>query len=123
PRGLLPVGRLPDRGPGGLRRSVMRVCAACGNPLAAYVRADRMTCSDACRKRLERARVRGVAVTGYQSQGMHVVTDNPPPGRPPGGTPGPSKYTEEELRIPDDLTIPKFLRREPDAPHWPLYQS
>jgi hypothetical protein len=32
-----------------------------------------------------------------------------------------SKYTEEELRIPDDLTIPKFLRRDPDAPHWKDY--
>jgi len=99
---------------------MIRECAECGNPLPDYVRADAIYCSATCRKRRERAKAKGIAVTGYTGRGYQAVTDNPPSTPLTSPLSVPSKYSEEELRIPDDLTIPKFLRREPDAPHWKL---
>lgn len=100
-----------------------RRCLSCGNDLPDYVRADRHYCSDGCRKRAERARARGVAVTGGGGAGYMGVTDSPPP-RPPGSMPTMSKE-EIEARYPieEDLTIPSWLRRVPDAPHWQDYDE
>jgi hypothetical protein len=103
----------------------MRACVSCGRELPADMRADAICCSNYCRLRHLRARRRGakLSVSPHKGEGYVAVTDNarPVPSAPPSGAP--SKWTEEELRIPDDLTIPKFLRREPDAPHWKDYDQ
>jgi hypothetical protein len=102
---------------------MIRVCVVCEKPLAEDARADITTCSGRCRMRQLRARRRGakIAVTPDLGEGYHAVTDSPRPAPATGASSVSPKYTEEELRIPDDLTIPKFLRREPDAPHWKDY--
>jgi len=128
----------------------MRNCEWCEEPLHESARNEARFCSGKCRLASLRAKRKGAkAVTTSLEAwepGYHAVTDNPPPTPPPPlvtanppPTPPPplvtasrpsqapsrasSKYTEEELRIPDDLTIPKFLRREPDAPHWKDYDK
>lgn len=101
-----------------------RYCAApgCTNELPDYVRTDKHYCSDGCRKRAERARAKGVAVTGPVARGYTAVTDSPAPATPGARS---SILSQAELDakypIPEDLTIPKWLRREPDAPHWKDY--
>jgi len=122
----------------------MRHCEQCGKPLHEASRDDMRFCSGKCRVANLRANARALAKTkgakvitdGTATQpegGYHAVTASPLPTPPssfvtassPPQTPAPrpSKYTEEELRIPDDLTIPKFLRREPGAPHWKLLDA
>ena len=115
----------------------MRNCEWCEEPLHESARNEARFCSGKCRLASLRAKRKGAkAVTTSLEAwepGYHAVTDNPPPTPPPplvtasrpsqAPSRASSKYTEEELRIPDDLTIPKFLRREPDAPHWKDYDK
>jgi len=98
-----------------------RFCAApgCTNELPEWMRADAICCSALCRKHLERARAKGtLSVTGA---GYTAVTDNPPVASPAvPARPLSQAELDAKFPIPDDLTIPKWLRRDPDAPHWKL---
>lgn len=101
-----------------------RRCVACGNDLPDYVRADKHYCSVRCRMAAMRAKARGVAVTEQVDKGYTAVTDNPPPAVPASSSQSLSKADlDARFPIPDDLTIPKWLRREPDAPHWKDYDK
>lgn len=98
-----------------------RYCAApgCTEELPDGMRADAICCSIGCRKRLERAKVKGaLSVTG---RGYMGVTDNPPVAPLPASAPMLSRAElDAKFPIPADLTIPKWMRRQPDAPHWKL---
>jgi hypothetical protein len=98
-----------------------RYCTApgCTNELPEGVRADATCCSPVCRKRFERAKVKGtLSVT---ARGYMGVTDNPNAAPLPPSAIGLSRAKlDAKFPIPDDLTIPKWLRRDPDAAHWKL---
>ena len=107
-----------------------RYCAACGESIPDYARPDVIYCSGKCRVRALRAKNKGArllgdvtGVTGTLDTGYIGVTDNPPPVEPTRLSRLPTKYDEERFPISSDLTIPKFLRREPDAPHWKDYDG
>jgi hypothetical protein len=95
-----------------------RYCAACGGDLPVGLRTDAVCCSASCRKRLERMRIKGV--TKRDSYGYMGVTDNPKASPTPPPPRAAQSAPDAKYPIPDDLSIPSWLRRDPGAPHWKL---
>jgi hypothetical protein len=62
-----------------------------------------------------------VAVVAVTKGGYKRVTDNPPK-EPQAQSPDPKRVEQALAQIPADLTIPQFLRRDPEAPHWALLE-
>jgi hypothetical protein len=97
----------------------VRHCIVCGNDLPHGLRADAAYCSVSCRMRALRARAKGLSV-GVTQGGYTGVTDNPTPSLAPPLPRAAQSEPDAKYPIPDDLTIPRWLRRDPDAPHWKL---
>ena len=100
----------------------MRYCTVCTEVLPVGMRPDALYCSVACRMRAMRLRTKGLRdPLSVTSGGYTSVTDNPPVA-PISKHPAAVLDGVEELvaTIPADLTIPEFLRRDSDAPHWKL---